>query len=59
MSDAAAHKPIIHAFFDEPTKTVSYLVADPTTREAAVIDPVLDYDAAAGEVDVRSVETIL
>jgi glyoxylase-like metal-dependent hydrolase (beta-lactamase superfamily II) len=52
-------KPLIHAFFDEATFTVSYLVADPATREAAVIDPVLDYDQNAGEVDTRSVEAIL
>jgi glyoxylase-like metal-dependent hydrolase (beta-lactamase superfamily II) len=52
-------KPIIHAFFDEPTFTVSYLVADPATRQAAVIDPVLDYDPNAGEVDTRSVDAIL
>jgi glyoxylase-like metal-dependent hydrolase (beta-lactamase superfamily II) len=52
-------KPIIQAFFDEPTNTVSYLVADPATLAAAVIDPVLDYDHNAGEVDTRSVEAIL
>jgi glyoxylase-like metal-dependent hydrolase (beta-lactamase superfamily II) len=51
--------PIIRAFFDEPTNTVSYLIADPATKRAAVIDPVLDYDHAAGEVDIRSVEAIL
>jgi glyoxylase-like metal-dependent hydrolase (beta-lactamase superfamily II) len=49
----------IRAFFDEPTNTVSYLVADPATKQAAIIDPVLDYDHNAGEVDTRSVETIL
>ncbi len=49
----------IRAFFDEPTNTVSYLVIDPETRRAAVIDPVLDFDAASGEVDTRSVEAIL
>ena len=54
-----ASRPEIRAFFDEPTNTVSYLVADPETREAAVIDPVLDYDHKAGEVDTRSVEAIL
>ena len=54
-----AGQPLIRAFFDEPTHTVSYLVADPTTRQAAVIDPVLDYDENSGEVDTRSVETIL
>ena len=46
-------KPIVHAFFDEPTNTISYLVADPATGQAAVIDPVLDYDHSAGEVDTR------
>lgn len=51
--------PVIRAFFDEPTNTVSYLVADPATRVAAVIDPVLDYDQKSGEVDTRSVQKIL
>ena len=51
--------PLIRAFFDEATNTVSYLVADPVTRDAAVIDPVLDYDHATGEVNARSVEAIL
>ena len=44
--------PQIRAFFDEPTNTISYLVADPVTRRAAVIDPVLDFDARDGTVDV-------
>ena len=51
--------PLIHSFFDEATFTVSHLVADPVTREAAVVDPVLDYDQNAGEVDTRSVDAIL
>ena len=51
--------PQITAFFDEPTNTVSYLVADPETRAAAVIDPVLDYDPASGTADTRSAERIL
>jgi glyoxylase-like metal-dependent hydrolase (beta-lactamase superfamily II) len=52
-------QPVIRAFFDEPTNTVSYLVADPVSHEAAVIDPVLDYDAGAGAVDARSADAIL
>jgi glyoxylase-like metal-dependent hydrolase (beta-lactamase superfamily II) len=52
-------RPIIRAFFDEPTNTVSYLVTDPATNKAAVIDPVLDYDHNAGEVDTRSAEAVL
>ena len=52
-------KPIIHAFFDEPTNTVSYLVADPETKRAAVIDPVVDYDHKSGEGSVKSADAIL
>lgn len=55
----AANAPIIRAFFDEPTHTISYLVADPATGAAAVIDPVLDYDHRSGTVDIRSVDAIL
>ncbi|MFC1456540.1 MULTISPECIES: MBL fold metallo-hydrolase [Microvirga] len=52
-------QPIIQAFFDEPTNTVSYLVADPATKKAAIIDPVFDYDHNSGTVDTRSVEAML
>jgi len=52
-------QPTIHAFFDEATNTVSYIVADPATNQAAVIDPVLDYDPNSGEVDTRSVDAVL
>ncbi|SHF72895.1 Glyoxylase, beta-lactamase superfamily II [Kaistia soli DSM 19436] len=54
-----ANIPDIQAFFDEATFTVSYLVSDPATKRGAVIDPVLDYDPASGEVDIGSVEAIL
>ena len=52
-------KPIIHAFFDEPSNTVSYLVACPETREAAVIDPVLDYDHKSGKASANSADLLL
>src|SRR5687768_15427832 len=51
--------PQVSAFFDDATNSVSYLVADPATRHAAVIDPVLDFDAASGEISTRSAERIL
>ena len=51
--------PVIHAFFDEPTNTVSYLVADPASRQAAVIDPVLDYDHKSGKAGSGSADRIL
>ncbi len=50
---------VIEAFFDEPTNTISYLVADPVSGDAAVIDPVLDFDLASGNADVRSAERIV
>lgn len=54
-----AGQPTIMAFFDEPTFTISYLIADPASGEAAIIDPVLDFDAATGMVATRSAEAIL
>ena len=54
-----AAQPIIEAFFDKSTNTISYLIADPATRAAAVIDPVLDFDLSSGEVDTASAERIL
>jgi glyoxylase-like metal-dependent hydrolase (beta-lactamase superfamily II) len=54
-----ASPPDIQAFFDHATNTISYLVGDPSTRKAAVIDPVLDYDPKSGTVDIRSVEAVL
>jgi glyoxylase-like metal-dependent hydrolase (beta-lactamase superfamily II) len=50
---------IINSFFDEPTNTVSYLVADPATKRACVIDPVLNYDHKSGEASVASADAIL
>ena len=51
--------PNITAWFDEATCSVSYLVADPGTGTAAIIDPVLDFDLASGHVDTRSADAIL
>ncbi len=51
--------PTIQAFFDEPTNTVSYLVSDPATKRAAVIDPVLDFDHRTGKASSTSAEAIL
>ena len=49
----------IRAFFDEATFTVTYLVGDPATRQAAVIDPVLDFDPASGKVSTGSADAVL
>ena len=49
----------IQAFFDDATNTVTYLVSDPVTRQAAVIDPVLDYDHRSGKVSTASADQVL
>ncbi len=51
--------PQIEAFFDEPTNTVSYLVIDPATRRAAVIDPVLDFDHRTGNAATKAADVVL
>ena len=51
--------PYVTAFFDAATYTVSYVVADPDTRRAAIIDPVLDYDASSGRTSTVSADKIL
>ena len=50
---------VIKAFFDKPTNTVTYLVADPKTKRAAVVDPVLDYDHKSGYADTDSADEVL
>ena len=52
-------KPVIRPFFDEATNTVSYLVWDAATKDAAIIDPVLDWDNRSGEADTRSADALL
>jgi len=47
------------AFFDPKTWTVTYVVWDPSTRHAAVIDPVLDYDFKSGHTGTASADQVL
>jgi len=51
--------PQIKAFFDDKTSTVTYLVWDPATRAAAIIDPVLDYEPHAARLTTDSVDAVL
>lgn len=52
-------RPDIQAFFDQDTSTITYLVFDPKSRKAAVIDPVLDYDHTSGKFRTQSAEAVL
>ncbi|MGC6476373.1 MAG: MBL fold metallo-hydrolase [Parvibaculales bacterium] len=58
MSNALP-KPEIKSFFDEATNTASYVVWDSTTRHAAVIDSVLDFDYASGTIYYKSADKII
>jgi len=51
--------PTGQAFFDEATFTVTYVVSDPATGRAAVIDPVLDFDPASGRTAAASVDRVV
>lgn len=52
-------KPEVKAFFDEATFTVSYVVKDPESDSAAIIDSVLDYDPKSGRTDTTSADAII
>lgn len=52
-------RPVVRSFFDETTFTASHVVHDPRTREAAIIDSVLDYDPASGRTGSSSAQAIL
>ncbi|MFY9349762.1 MAG: MBL fold metallo-hydrolase [Sphingobium sp.] len=56
---ATERGPTVKAFFDEATNTVSYVVHDPATLRAAIIDSVLDFDPASGRTSFASADAII
>ncbi|KAL6787226.1 putative metallo-beta-lactamase domain protein [Trichoderma sp. SZMC 28012] len=54
-----ATEPIIHDVFEQDTGTWQYVVADPSTNIAAIIDPVLDYDRATQSITTRTADSLL
>jgi len=52
-------KPNVTAFFDEQTCTTTYVVSDPSSLACAVIDSVLDYDAASGRTSQASADDVI
>ena len=53
------HRPQVKSFFDEPTFTASYVVSDPATRCAAIIDSVWNFDQASGRTSFNSANAII
>ncbi|XBQ16694.1 MAG: MBL fold metallo-hydrolase [Oceanicaulis sp.] len=52
-------RPDVKMFFDEPTFTFSYVVSDPATKKAAIIDSVLNYCPASGRTSKTSADEII
>lgn len=52
-------KPEVTGFFDEVTNTISYVVNDPETNKCAVVDSLLDYDAASGRTSTESADHMI
>ncbi len=52
-------KPVVKAFFDEDTYTVSYVVADPESNKCAIIDSVLNFAANSGRTSTNSADAII
>ena len=51
--------PDVKTFFDEPTFTFSYVVSDPATKKAAIVDSVLNYDPKSGRTSKESADEII
>ena len=51
--------PDVQTFFDEATSTATYLVSDPATKAAVIIDPVLDFEPRAARLSTGSADAIL
>ena len=56
---SAEQKPHVHVCFEAKTGTRQYVVADPQTRDAVIIDPVLDYDPATNNITTSTADQLL
>ena len=58
-TETSMQRPEVRAFFDEATHTFSYVAWDAQARRAAVLDSVLDYDAASGRTRHASADALV
>jgi glyoxylase-like metal-dependent hydrolase (beta-lactamase superfamily II) len=52
-------KPEVTGFYHEPTGSIAYIVKDPASAAAAVIDPVLDYDEKSGRITTEFADKLI
>ena len=58
VANLAVHPEVV-PFFDPATNTISYVVRDPDSTACAVIDPVMDFDYAAGRISFEHADSII
>lgn len=49
----------IHTLYDPATFTLTYVVYDENTKDAIVIDPVLDYDPQSSKISTENIEKLV
>ena len=52
-------RPVVKTFFDEATFTATHVVHDPSTRKAAIVDSVMDFDQPSGKTSFQSAEALV
>lgn len=57
--DASLARPQVTGFYDKPTGSIQYVVADGATRRCAIIDPVLDFDEKSGATSTGNADALL
>lgn len=56
---ASSARPQVTGFYDKPTGSIQYVVADPATGRCAIIDPVLDFDEKSGATSTNNADALL
>ncbi|OSD06709.1 Metallo-hydrolase/oxidoreductase [Trametes coccinea BRFM310] len=51
--------PTVYTFFEKATSTWQYIVVDPNTSDAVVVDPVLDYDPNSGTISTDTADGLV
>jgi glyoxylase-like metal-dependent hydrolase (beta-lactamase superfamily II) len=59
MEQGSQLQPIVHTVFEKKSGTWQYIVADPESRHAAIIDSVLDYDLATSTISTKNADELI
>ncbi|KAI9068252.1 Metallo-hydrolase/oxidoreductase [Trametes sanguinea] len=51
--------PTVYSFFEKATSTWQYIVVDPNSSDAVVIDPVLDYEPNSGTISTQTADGLV